>query len=86
MKLHKYLNLFNQVISKGEKQGDGKYHFKQFQAWHDHDGYTCYMSFKDLVLTIYFHSKYDYEYQDEQTLNAFELVVEHFAYDNQYNP
>lgn len=77
MQLHKHLALFNKVISQGEKLGNGKYQLKQVLAWHDHDGYTCYLSFKDLTMTLYFHSKYAYDYQDEQTKTDFESLIEH---------
>jgi Protein of unknown function (DUF3081) len=76
MQLHKHLALFNKVISQGEKLGNGKYQLKQVLAWHDHDGYTCYLSFKDLTMTLYFHNKYAYDYEEEVTLTEFERLVE----------
>lgn len=85
MKLHKYLTLFNQAISQGKKQNDGKYNFNEVLAWHDHDGYTCYLGYKDLVMTLYFHSKYAYDYEDEKTLASFELLVEHFNHQSTLN-
>lgn len=78
MKLHKYLALFNQVISHGQKQDDGKYLLNELLAWHDHDGYTCYIGYKDLTMTLYFHSKHAYDFQDEQTLALFESLVNRF--------
>lgn len=76
MQLHKHLALFNQVISQGEKLENGKYQLKQVLAWHDHDGYTCYLGFKDLTMTLYFHNKYAYDYEEEVTLTEFERLVE----------
>ncbi|MGB0936298.1 MAG: DUF3081 family protein [Colwellia sp.] len=83
MKLHKYLTLFNNIISKGKKQDDGKYQLDKFVAWHDHDGYTCYLGYKDLVMTLYFHNKYAYDYDDKKTLTSFELLVK--SYSNEVN-
>lgn len=77
MQLHKYLTIFNRVISQGRKQSDGKYQLDQIFAWHELDGYTCYLGFKDLTMTLYFHSKYAYDYQDEQTKTDFESLIEH---------
>lgn len=85
MRLHKYLTLFNQTISQGQKQNDGKYQLDKISAWHDHDGYTCYLGYKDLVMTLYFHSKYAYDYEDEKTLVSFELLVERFNHQPKLN-
>ncbi|NMP30394.1 DUF3081 domain-containing protein [Thalassotalea sp. M1531] len=85
MKIHKYLTLFNQAISLGQKQSDGKYKLNEVEAWHDHDGYTCYLGYKDLVMTIYFHNKYAYDYEDPNTLTSFELLVERFSFQSTLN-
>jgi hypothetical protein len=46
-------------------------------AWHDFDGYTCYLGYKDLVMHVYFHSQFSYDYADRKTLIDFERLVEH---------
>lgn len=75
MKLSKYLYAFNHVISQGRKE-EGVYFFKELSAWHDIDGYTCYIGYKDLVMNVYFHSQFSFDFEDRQTLKEFEKLVE----------
>lgn len=65
-----YLQLFNLVISKGDKR-DGKYHLEGITAHHDFDGYTCWLKYNDLTITLLFHNKYDFEYTHEETAARF---------------
>jgi hypothetical protein len=74
MKLSQYLYIFNQVLSKGEYY-QGRYYLDELSAWHDIDGYTCYLHYKDLTLTLYFHSKFSFEYSDKGTMRAFEKLM-----------
>lgn len=74
MKLSQYLYVFNHIRTKGIKTKDVYYNGDLF-AWHDIDGYTCYLGYKDLTLTLYFHGKHAYEYQDKKTLKKFEQLV-----------
>ena len=69
-----YLYVFNHVLSNGIKQ-QGKFHFGELTAWHDFDGYTCYIGYKDLTMSLYFHSRY-FEYQEKATLKAFKLLID----------
>ncbi len=85
MQLHKYLALFSHLISNGLKQEDGKYQLEELCAWHDHDGYTCYIGYKDLTMSIYFHSRYAYDFDDEHTLSSFESLVESFERKQAFN-
>ena len=69
------LRIFNQVISEGEKK-DGVYRLGELFAWYDFDGYSCYLGYRDLVLSIYFHSKFSCDYKDEKTLVGFLNLID----------
>ena len=70
-----YLYVFNHIISKGIKE-QGKFNFGELSAWHDFDGYTCYIGYKDLTMSIYFHSRHFYEYREDASLKAFKLLID----------
>ena len=61
-----HLTLFNEVLNRGTKQ-DSLYELDGITAWHDLDGYTCYLGYKDLTLTLMFHGKVALEYEQEET-------------------
>lgn len=65
-----YLHLFDVVSSKGEKI-DGIFEYSNIKTWHDFDGYTCWLSYKDLRVTLMFHSKFQVEYTKKATLEEF---------------
>ena len=69
-----YLRVFNIVLEQGEKKEDG-YHWQGLRAEHDLDGYTCYLHYNDLTLTLYFHNKYAFDYQQEDTLERFQKIA-----------
>lgn len=75
MKLSQYLYAFNHIMSKGVKRGNVYYAGELF-AWHDMDGYTCYIGYKDLTMTLHFHGIHSYDYQDKKTLNDFSHLVQ----------
>tara|TARA_B110000467_G_C18298274_1_gene469553 strand:- start:1185 stop:1442 length:258 start_codon:yes stop_codon:yes gene_type:complete len=75
MKMSNYLYVFNHVISKGEKR-EGVFYSDELFAWHDIDGYACYIGYKDLTMTLYFHGQFSYDYQDKRTFKDFDLLVE----------
>lgn len=64
------LKAFNVITEKGIKK-DGGYEFLGIRAWQDFDGYTCWLSYKDLTVSLLFHGKYGFEYKDKDTLKAF---------------
>ena len=74
MKLYNYLYFFNHIISEGTKE-EGVYTFSELTAWYEFDGYTCYIGYKDLVISLYFHSQYSCDYTNRQTLKEFENIV-----------
>ena len=74
MNMSRYLYVFNYVLENGTKR-QGKFHFSELSAWHDFDGYTCYLGYKDLTMSLYFHNRFEFDYQKKATLNDFKLLV-----------
>ncbi len=64
------LSAFNEILTKG-KRIDSEYQLNGVKAWHDYDGYTCYIGYKDLTLTLLFHGKLSLDYQEKKTLAEF---------------
>ncbi|WP_438864022.1 DUF3081 family protein [Neptunicella sp.] len=64
------LSVFNQVCEKGEKR-ETHYYYQDMEAWHDFDGYTCFLKFNQVTLTLYFHGKYNLDYSDNGQLESF---------------
>lgn len=64
------LSVFNEVLTRGSRT-NSKYQLDGITAWHDYDGYTCYLGYKDLTLTLLFHGKLAIEYQDKNTMTEF---------------
>ena len=64
------LQVFDLITTKGCKI-NGTYEFLGVRASHDFDGYTCWLTYKDLTITMLFHGQYDFDYQDKDTLKAF---------------
>ena len=71
-----YLELFNHVITHGTKQGS-KTVFEEFSAWNEIDGYTCYLQFKNVTITLMFHSRFAYKYEQESELAEFQKAAKH---------
>lgn len=66
-----FLHIFDVVMSHGQLRS-GVRELSGIQAWHDHDGYVCWLSFEDLTVTLLFHGKLSIEYEKEETLAAFQ--------------
>lgn len=75
MKMSNYLYVFNHVISNGVKRDD-VFYFGELSAWHDFDGYSCFIGYKDLTMSLYFHSRFSYDYQEKATFKEFVLLVD----------
>jgi hypothetical protein len=75
MKLSQYLYVFNQIISEGKKHDD-KYCLHGLTAWHDLDGYTCYLSYKGVTMSMYFHGRFAFDCEDEAELQPFNKLVQ----------
>ncbi|WP_409439865.1 DUF3081 family protein [Psychromonas sp. GE-S-Ul-11] len=70
MKKRHLLQVFELITSKGVKS-EGVYQYQDITASHDFDGYTCWLAFKDLTVTLLFHGAYDLDYDNEETLKIF---------------
>lgn len=66
------LNVFEKISKQGEKTSDG-YQLEGMRAFTTPDGYTAYLEFHDLTLTLGFHSQYHFDYPDSQPLKLFKL-------------
>ncbi len=64
------LQVFNLVTSEGIKTNEN-YDFQGIKAWHDFDGYTCFLAYKDLTLTLLFHGRYSVDFEQQATFDAF---------------
>jgi hypothetical protein len=69
-KMRNILETFEIITSKGSKQNN-VYQFSGMRAWHDFDGYICWLAYKDLTITLLFHGKYQLDYKNNQTLTDF---------------
>lgn len=65
-----FLQVFDLISTKGVKS-DGSYEFSGIKALHDFDGYTCWITYKDLTITLLFHGKFSVEYKHEDTFSEF---------------
>jgi hypothetical protein len=70
MKLRDFLQVYDSISSKGVKL-DGIYEYLGIRAWHDFDGYTCWIGYKDLTITLLFHGRFSIDYEREDTLKEF---------------
>ena len=75
--LKRCLLIFDKVSSLGEKRDD-KHHYQGLTAWMDFDGYNCYLSYNDVVLTLMFHGKYDIQFEQPDSLTQFEKKLQNF--------
>ncbi len=57
-----FLRVFEHIISKGENKGD-KHQLGELSAWQDFDGYTCWLSYRDVTVTLMFHGKLKVDYE-----------------------
>jgi len=73
------LSIFDHVLGKGKKI-EGGYEYKGFKAWHDFDGYYCYLYHDKVTLTMMFHGKYDLDYPDKEHLDNFEQRINRFNF------
>lgn len=64
------LEIFHQVCTHGQKH-QGAWEWKSVRAWNDFDGYTCWLSYKDLTATLLFHGNLSIEYDNLDTLTEF---------------
>ncbi|RGP39487.1 DUF3081 family protein [Colwellia ponticola] len=70
LKYRDFLRLFDFISSKGVKSGS-EYELSGIRAQHDFDGYTCWLAYKDLTITLLFHGKFDVEFDNKDTFDEF---------------
>ena len=59
--IKEFLRVFDSIRSKGDRL-DHKYQLGEMIAWHDYDGYTCWLGYKDVTVTLMFHGSLKIEY------------------------
>lgn len=70
LKYREFLRVFDLISTKGIKSGS-EYEFVGIRAQHDFDGYTCWLSYKDLTVTLLFHGKFEVEFDNKDTFDEF---------------
>ena len=70
IKLRDFLQIYDCITSEGDKLY-GVYEYLGIRGWHDFDGYTCWLSYKDVTITLLFHGRYSIDYKYEDTLKQF---------------
>ncbi|QYJ84745.1 DUF3081 domain-containing protein [Shewanella mesophila] len=68
--LTRVLYAYGAITSKGSK-GNNTYVYQGVTAWSDFDGYTCYIQFNKVTLTLLFHGKYLLDYPSQSELSLF---------------
>ena len=68
--INQALRVYDKIVSNGVKEQD-KYLFKGITAYNDFDGYTVQLSDGNVTLSLYFHSKYEFDYKNPKQLDAF---------------
>lgn len=69
-KMRNILETFELITSKGVKENN-VYQLSGLRAWHDFDGYICWLAYRDLTITLLFHGKYQLDYENNETLADF---------------
>jgi len=75
IKLGNALRVYNNVISNGVRQ-DNTYQLGELEAWYDFDGYSCYLRYQDLLLSVYFHSRFECDYEHKATFERFIRILD----------
>jgi hypothetical protein len=70
LKNRDFLRVFDLISTKGIKS-EGVYEFLGIRALHDFDGYTCWIIYNDLTITLLFHGNFSIEYEKQDTFNEF---------------
>ena len=68
--INQALRVYDKIVTNGVKHQD-KYVYRHMSAWSAIDGYTVQLSDDVVTLSLYFHSKYEFEYKNKKQLNAF---------------
>ncbi|MBA6262622.1 DUF3081 family protein [Colwellia sp. Bg11-12] len=79
--LREFLEIYDFITKEGIKL-DGMYEHSGIKAWHDFDGYTCWLGYKDLTITLLFHGRFSIEYEHKDTLESFHKIANKFTVNN----
>ncbi|MEZ9232256.1 DUF3081 family protein [Vibrio amylolyticus] len=70
-----FLRIFDLVSTRGINT-EGVRELSGIRAWHDYDGYTCWLSYKDLDVTLMFHGNLEVRCEHDDTMNEFYALCE----------
>lgn len=65
-----FLRVFDCIRSNGDRL-DHRYQLGELLAWHDYDGYTCWLGYKDVTITLMFHGSLKIEYDKASSYSEF---------------
>ncbi|WP_300179643.1 DUF3081 domain-containing protein [uncultured Aliivibrio sp.] len=65
-----FLRVFDCIRSNGDRF-DNKYLFGEIYAWHDYDGDTCWLGYKDVTVTLMFHGSLKIEFDKSSNYSDF---------------
>ncbi len=68
--IKEFLRVFDCVRSSG-KLLDNRYVLDEISAWHDYDGYTCWLGYKDVTVTLMFHGSLKIEFDKSSNYSDF---------------
>ncbi|MDO6544027.1 DUF3081 domain-containing protein [Photobacterium sanguinicancri] len=68
--IREFLRVFDCIRSNGDKL-EHKYQWGEIDAWHDYDGYTCWLRYKDVTVTLMFHGSLKVEYDKASNYSDF---------------
>jgi hypothetical protein len=59
--IREFLRVFDCIRLNGDRL-ENKYQLGEIYVWHDYDGYTCWLGYKDITVTLMFHGSLKIEY------------------------
>ncbi len=68
--INQALRVFDKIVTNGDKHED-KYTYQGITAWSDTDGYTVQLSDDEVSVSIYFHNRYEFNYDNSRLLETF---------------
>lgn len=81
----KTLSVSNYILDKGERMSAGHYVYSGLQARHDHDGYTLTLFDSDVELNLFFHNKYQANFDRRSQFDAFLHKIDRIYFKHQLN-
>jgi Protein of unknown function (DUF3081) len=73
--IKKALRVFDKATREGEKRDDG-WHYRGLTVSTDFDGYTVFMNWQNVQLTIFFHNKFTVDCKNAFQLQEFTELLE----------